>query len=403
MTVTPTVTPTPVYQLVLVVPNEYFTAGTPPGYAGTVNAVTAGYGVDIVIRCLNLLTYDIEPLNGTLALSTSAAPQQIQDLPAEVDMVNGEARVTPRFMDPGQTYTVSATDLSHAFVLSGSTRPIPCNPGSYSAYPFVVVEHASLAPATAVQGEQNLDMLILRFSNPNSPNSAIYRLQGVTLTTQDFSGTPILMDDILSALDVIDEATGAVILSQDQFASTAAQYLNLTNGSLLIYPGQTLALRIRVDLNLASRQPNLRIGLELGTQVNCIFLDGTPMLARSGFNDAFPMFSTDVVINIRDLEESYRNYPNPFAAGAQETNIEYFLEENSTVSLRIYNVIGQLVRVIVDQEAQGGGTTLYRYQWDGRNGSGQVVLNGIYFAVLTAKPAAGGPPKRLIIKIAVIK
>jgi len=402
-TTTPTITPTPVYQLVLIAPNEYFTPGLIPGYGGSVASVTAGYPVTITIRVLNMDTYQIVPINGMLSLFTSADPQQVRDLPAQITLVSGEASIAPRFMDPGHTYTITALDDTNVFVQAGTTRPIPCDAGSYSANPFVSVQHRSVAPATAIRGETNLEMLALELTNPNSPRSAVYDLRGITITTQAFTGLPIPVNNVLSELAILDTVSGSVLSTINNLSATENQYVSFESQTILIYPGETHEIRIRVNLRLTSQQSSLRIGISANTDILSCFLDGTPMLVRAAADDTFPMFSEDVIINSRELADSYKNYPNPFAAGRQSTNIEYFLENDAEVSLKIYNIIGQLVRVIVDKETQPAASSLYRYQWDGRNGNGQIVLNGIYFAVLTVKAVDDGDIRQFVLKIAVIK
>jgi len=73
-----------------------------------------------------------------------------------------------------------------------------------------------------------------------------------------------------------------------------------------------------------------------------------------------------------------QNYPNPFNPS---TNIEYTLAQPGHVVLEIYNVLGQKVSTIVDEEQFPG---LHRIQWDGTSSDGQTVSSGIYFYKLTA-------------------
>lgn len=75
--------------------------------------------------------------------------------------------------------------------------------------------------------------------------------------------------------------------------------------------------------------------------------------------------------------ELTQNYPNPFNP---ETTIHYTLPEAPSgtlyqVSLRIYNLAGQEVRTLVDEE-QGPGR--YGVRWDGRNGLGNPLPSGVY-------------------------
>ncbi len=73
-----------------------------------------------------------------------------------------------------------------------------------------------------------------------------------------------------------------------------------------------------------------------------------------------------------------QNYPNPFNP---QTEISYSIPEDSHVRLSIYNLLGQQVRLLVD-EYQGAGAK--RVVWDGRNENGESVASGIYLYRLEA-------------------
>jgi hypothetical protein len=68
-----------------------------------------------------------------------------------------------------------------------------------------------------------------------------------------------------------------------------------------------------------------------------------------------------------------QNYPNPFNAG---TSIGYSLQTNSQVGIIVYNVLGQRVNILVDEEKPAGDYTAY---WDGTDHSRGQVASGIYF------------------------
>ena len=74
----------------------------------------------------------------------------------------------------------------------------------------------------------------------------------------------------------------------------------------------------------------------------------------------------------------YPNYPNPFNAG---TEIRYDLPLEKHVRLVIYNVLGQAVKVIVDETQVADN---YTYRWDGTNDFGEKVPSGLYFCRLEA-------------------
>jgi hypothetical protein len=76
--------------------------------------------------------------------------------------------------------------------------------------------------------------------------------------------------------------------------------------------------------------------------------------------------------------ELLQNYPNPFNP---ETWIPYKLSEIAKVELRIYNVSGQLVKVL-DLGQQKPGTYIgadKAIYWDGKNEDGEEVSSGTYF------------------------
>ncbi|HEX9653973.1 MAG TPA: FlgD immunoglobulin-like domain containing protein, partial [bacterium] len=72
-----------------------------------------------------------------------------------------------------------------------------------------------------------------------------------------------------------------------------------------------------------------------------------------------------------------QNFPNPFNPS---TEIQYQLAaaENSSQQrtlLKIYNILGQEVRTLVNEEQPAG---FYSFTWDGRGDDGQRLSSGIY-------------------------
>jgi hypothetical protein len=107
-----------------------------------------------------------------------------------------------------------------------------------------------------------------------------------------------------------------------------------------------------------------------------------------------------------DLELSgVTNYPNPFNPNKGSTQIRYKLSKDADdVKIRIYDITGSLV-VELYGDTQGEGTTIMtKYNdvaWDGRNGRGDMVMNGIYPFEIIAK--SGGKTVSGRGKMAVLK
>lgn len=90
--------------------------------------------------------------------------------------------------------------------------------------------------------------------------------------------------------------------------------------------------------------------------------------------------STDVK-DIAELPSSYRllnNFPNPFNP---TTKIAFEIPQSEHVSLKIYNINGELIRTVTNENLPAGH---FEKIWDGKNDLGSEVSSGIYIYRLTA-------------------
>lgn len=69
-----------------------------------------------------------------------------------------------------------------------------------------------------------------------------------------------------------------------------------------------------------------------------------------------------------------QNYPNPFNP---ETTIRFEIHKTGPVKLTIINVLGQRVKVLLDETVSGG--TVREVVWDGTDVNGISVASGVYF------------------------
>lgn len=87
----------------------------------------------------------------------------------------------------------------------------------------------------------------------------------------------------------------------------------------------------------------------------------------------------------------YQNFPNPFNP---VTKISYDISRHSHVTIMIYNMLGQRVKVLVDEPRTAGHNETI---WDGLNDSGQSAASGLYFVRLDAEG------KTAVIKMMIVK
>jgi flagellar hook assembly protein FlgD len=78
-----------------------------------------------------------------------------------------------------------------------------------------------------------------------------------------------------------------------------------------------------------------------------------------------------------------QNYPNPFNP---ITTVTFKVQGSKfkvplPTTLKIYNILGQKVRTLVDEPKRAGN---YEVVWDGKDDNGKEVASGIYFYQLKA-------------------
>ncbi|MBM2840534.1 MAG: Por secretion system C-terminal sorting protein [Bacteroidetes bacterium] len=73
-----------------------------------------------------------------------------------------------------------------------------------------------------------------------------------------------------------------------------------------------------------------------------------------------------------------QNYPNPFNPS---TELDYAVSQQSFVSIKVFNLLGQEVRTLVSED-KGVGT--YKATWDGKDYIGREVPSGMYMYTMIA-------------------
>lgn len=77
------------------------------------------------------------------------------------------------------------------------------------------------------------------------------------------------------------------------------------------------------------------------------------------------------------------NYPNPFS---NQTTIHYELDNISNITIRIYDVMGNIIREVYNGEQNDGA---HEIVWDAKDINGQELSSGSYIFELTVNPTNG--------------
>ena len=101
------------------------------------------------------------------------------------------------------------------------------------------------------------------------------------------------------------------------------------------------------------------------------------------WSDAFIFGNPQVGVSVREpgLPQKFtlgQNYPNPFNP---TTKIAFDLPRRSHVTLKVFNILGQLVATLIDCEMSAGN---YVADWDGTTVDGTIVSTGVYLYRLRA-------------------
>ena len=112
-----------------------------------------------------------------------------------------------------------------------------------------------------------------------------------------------------------------------------------------------------------------------------LFIDNNVQAGRSYYYKLISLDTRDhereygpikVKIPVPDRFTLSQNYPNPFNP---ITKIRYQVPRKEHISLMVFNMMGQHVATLVDEETEPG---YYTAEWDGRDFSGREASTGIY-------------------------
>jgi hypothetical protein len=218
--------------------------------------------------------------------------------------------------------------------------------------------------------------------NDEYPNHTLPKISGTGAVSfaKATATTDENKDQVVDLPLVLTKSSGVVaafVSVNIDNAIVDVQYVNakLPEGSSMLYNYKNGTLRIAIaGIHELANGTMVTIGIRLKNKEAKLDISG---FARLNDNEAIALGNT----SIREIPFSYglqNNYPNPFNP---TTTIQYQIPDNAHVRLVVYNMLGQIVRTIVDQPQEAG---YYSVQWDGRNNYGGSVSSGIYVYRISA-------------------
>jgi hypothetical protein len=363
-TFTSTVTPTntPRIGLVVIAPGQSYIASD-PGYTWTPVVEEAGQAVTITVRSVEENTWTTYASSDLISLASSQAQWTILD--SSKNLSSGEAQFYVRFLKAGLFYTVTVTDAGGTYG-SADSSPIPVTVTGFGN--AAIMSYTAPRINSVVKGMKNLYVMEVNMTNPNS-GGAVFEMTGITLTAGS------AQNKFVENVTAVDGAGNT--LSVTQWGTAKQVFIPAV---ITANPMQTSTVSLYFDINGGAPDGSFYAEIAGGGDIMMGKLDGTTVYADPA-SQGFPYKTSDINTTGSNFSDSFFNYPNPFKAGSALTTIQYYLPSDAGVSLKIYDLLGRKVKTMFESKQQSGGV-LYSTAWDGKNDSGSVVLNGVYYGIL---------------------
>ncbi len=307
---------------------------------------------------------------------------------------------------------ISKPQLNNVIVVTFGSVSSSSNTFDVIANNIFVRLDNDIAPKVAFEGDV-IEMFDVELANPDSVDPV--RLANSTINTNSAleffvessqSGITSTANPatLISKLSVFDVTSGTPSLIGETTTipnnTTTSIAINIPpTTNVDIAPSSSLIIRVGVTLKTDISQaaiPNLllRVG-----DISGNFLD-VPQTIIDPTNDNFESikdpanFIRSGITNVRELAKAAFNFPNPFNPRKQLTTIAFFSPSTGQTTIKIFTITGRLVRTLKGSTVVGSNEIV----WDGKNGRGQVVRNGVYVAIIM--PPGGS---KQTVKIAVVK
>lgn len=211
--------------------------------------------------------------------------------------------------------------------------------------------------------------------NPVNDAPGAFDLLGPANGTEVATLNPTLNWEQSQDVDADDAVTyGVVVSTQSDFSDTVATAAKFT--------GRATSFVVQIEDTTFTIPNGLQPAQDYYWKV--IASDNSGAMTES--NSAFMFRTSDTATNVEGGNSDIvpkafslsQNYPNPFNP---ETVIQYALDQNGLVELTIFNLLGEKVRTLVDQDQRPGA---YQISWNGLDDDGNRASSGLYIYRLTA-------------------
>ncbi len=229
-----------------------------------------------------------------------------------------------------------------------------------------------------IMAGEETPLMSLRLERGTLSTGSLVYLDAFDVYLHDGNDDPVDASSVIDGVRIETE-TGDIPVTLDYQGTGVRIILDTQLG---VGSGESFEFDLLVTLANEPAVKSLWASIHSPEDVTCTDeASGDPVTVDPVPGMSFP-FNTGIAALLgNNVEDSFSNYPNPFVASREKTRITFYMPGDGTASLKIYTVLGKLVTVLADDEYRTGGLHQDVW-WDGTNGRGQRVLNGVYYLVL---------------------
>jgi hypothetical protein len=220
---------------------------------------------------------------------------------------------------------------------------------------------------------------IIDVSNPQNPALlGSYDTPGEALSVT-VSNNIAYVADYSAGLQIIDVSNPQNPVLLNTILPRPTSYINnciISNNLLIISDTNWNELFFYDISNPASPEFVCRYSWNL-TIDDMVIEDGYLYTANENYGlnilDLNQVMEAEDSIQLHSITFNLKNYPNPFNP---ETTISFELSKPGDVVLNIYNLKGELVKRLINNQMSNGKHSIV---WDGKDNNGTICSSGVYF------------------------
>lgn len=352
---------------------------------------------DLILTVVN--SGEAEALGGEITVTTNGLDLGVPDpltLTVEVGQPAGVQFLAPSF-DTSLTIDIELTEIpvdvnTGLPAIIGETE-FEINLAVLSEDLQLIISSEPVSPNVLLPGKRR-ELLRLALENEGTSSVTSIRLQTMSFSVSDKDGEP------LNARSVMEVGSTGLFDGPHEVTSATAggDRLHLTFQDYIINGTGPVELAFRTRI-LA--EVNQTFGLALNVEdIKAVYasgpIEGQPVeISHAGYGDS--VFNDQFTTVAADLAGSFIIRDNPFNPNEGPAEFQYVRAETGKIIFRILTLTGEVVLEEVQPEVSPGESRTI--SWDGRNEEGEMVLNGVYLAVLTNDRTGA----QATIKVAVLK